>query len=281
MATLTSQQVTGQEALIPEVLLMFTILSSILGAVYERTKEIGILSAVGLSPLHVAGIFLMEFTIVAIVSSFLGYMAGISMPTLVTGLKVNAGSMWIVFSILASIGITLAATAYPVRYASRLVTPSFERKWRLEAHAVRRGDTYIVKIPFVISRAEVAGAVLYLKEYLQLFQSEQAEGPFMVERIKYREEKVERGRSRVLDMRVRIKPFDWGVATTTQLKVDTVGKTTTWTIIFKRLSGTEHVWIRGVRQITDVIRKQLLIWRGLKPEERQEYINKARKEGLQ
>ena len=278
VASVTAQQVTGQEAIIPEILLMFTILSSILGAVYERTREIGILSAVGLSPLHVAGIFLMEFTIVAVVSAFLGYMMGITMPALVSGLKVNAGSMWIVFSVLASMGVTLAATAYPVRYASRLVTPSFERKWKLETHAVRRGDTFIVKIPFVISRAEVKGALYYLKEYLSLFRSEETPAPFVIDSMEYKEERVEGRLVRILDMKVRVKPLDWGVSMISQLKVETVGKTTAWTLVFERLSGTEHVWVRGVREMTDTIRKQLLMWRGLPPADREEYIKKAREE---
>ncbi len=274
VSVVTTQEVTGGEALLPEILLLFTILNSILGAVYERRKEVGILSAVGLSPLHVAGIFLMEFTIVAVISSFLGYMAGITAPKIIAGLKVNAGSLWIVFSILASIGITLAATAYPVRYASRLVTPSYERKWRLESHAVRRGDTIEVRIPFVISRGEIDGALSYLREYLELFRGE--EGPFAIDDMRYYEEPVDETLVKVIDMKVRVKPFDWGVTMRSRIRVAIRGKTSTWTLIFDRLTGTEHVWLRGVRQMADIIRKQLLMWRGLKPEERAEYVRKAK-----
>lgn len=276
VAVVTAQQVSGGEALLPQVLLLFTILNSILGAVYERTREVGILSAVGLSPLHVAGIFLMEFTLIAVISSFIGYMAGITTPRFVAGLKVNAGTLWIVASILASMGVTLLATAYPVRYASRLVTPSFERRWRLESHAIRRGDVIEVRMPFVISREEIDGALLYLKEYLELFRGE--EGPFSIDSIEYSESVKEGVITKSMGMKVRVKPFDWGVVMRSNARVELKGTTSTWALIFERLSGVEHIWLKGVRQLSDTIRKQLLMWRGLRPEDREEYIRRAEKE---
>ena len=44
------------------------------------------------------------------------------------GLKIKAGSIWLVVAVLVSIGVTLLSTLYPVRFASKLVTLSLERK---------------------------------------------------------------------------------------------------------------------------------------------------------
>ena len=281
-ASVSTQQVMGQEAIMPAIILLSTILSSILGAVHERRREIGILSSIGLSPLHVAGVFLMEFVIVAIISSFIGYAVGITLPNAINvflppaeRLSINAGSLWVVLAVSLSILVTLAATAYPIRFASRLVTPSLERKWRLEAQSIRRGDTFIINLPFVIKREEIDGALEYLREYLSLYRGE--EGPFMIEKLGYHEKTVPEGRLKTIDMRIRVKPFDWDVVMTSQLQVHITKKTSTWTLIVTRLSGTEHIWLRGVRKLTDVIRKQLLMWRSLKPSEREEYIERAGK----
>ncbi len=279
-ASVSTQQVVGQEAVMPAIILLSTILSSILGAVHERKREIGILSSVGLSPLHVAGVFLMEFIIVAIVSSFIGYMLGISIPTVVNiflppgeQLAINAGSLWVVLAVALAIGVTIAATIYPVHYASKLVTPSLERKWKLEAQSIRRGDTFIVNLPFVIKKEEIDGALQYIMEYLNIFRGE--EGPFMIEDIDYEEKDTAEGRLKSINMRIKVKPFDWNVVMTSQLQVNVTEKTSTWSLIATRLSGTEHIWIRGVRKLTDIVRKQLLFWRSLSPSEREEYIKKA------
>ena len=273
LATVTVQQVMGQEAIIPAVILLSTILSSILGAVHERRREIGILSSIGLSPIQVAGMFLAEFTVLSVAGAFLGYMAGITLPGIIGGLSVNAGSVWVAVAVALAILVTLLATAYPVRYASRLVTPSLERKWRLETVSTRRGDTFIIRIPFVIKHEEVDGALLYIKEYLDIYRGE--EGPFTIDEMEYYEKSIPDGKVRTLRMKMRVKPFDWGVVMDSRLDVKTVKGSSTWVLTINRLSGAEHVWLRGVRKLTDVIRKQLLMWRGLKPAEREEYVKRA------
>ena len=273
LATVTVQQVVGQEAIIPAIILLSTILSSILGAVHERRREIGILSSIGLSPIQVAGMFLAEFTVLSVAGAFLGYMAGITLPGIIGGLPINAGSVWVAIAVALSILVTLLATAYPVRHASRLVTPSLERKWRLETISIRRGDTFIIRIPFVIKHEEVGGALLYIKEYLDIYRGE--EGPFTIDEMEYREESLPEGKVRSLKMKMRVKPFDWGVVMESKLDVQTIKGSSTWILTINRLSGAEHVWLRGVRKLTDIIRKQLLMWRGLKPTEREEYIKRA------
>ena len=277
LAKVTAQQVLGQEVILPAAILIMIILNSVMGAVHERRTEIGIFSSVGLSPLHVAGMFLMEFIIVSVVGAYLGYMIGVLTPQFIGGLKIKAGSIWLVIAVLVSIGVTLLSTLYPVRFASKLVTPSLERKWRLERQAIRRGDTFYVKIPFVITKEYVDGALLYLAEYLDLFRSER-EGAFAVDEMHY-EESTEAGAPvRKLSTKVRVKPFDWGVTMRADIVVKEAGPTTTWEIICRRLTGVEHIWVRGVKNFADTIRKQLLMWRGLTPEDREDYVRRARKE---
>jgi len=61
--------VLSQEAFLPAVILIMIILNLVIGAVRERHTEIEIFGSVGLSPLHVAGMFLMEFIIVSVIGA--------------------------------------------------------------------------------------------------------------------------------------------------------------------------------------------------------------------
>ncbi|RLE58913.1 MAG: hypothetical protein DRN53_07730, partial [Thermoprotei archaeon] len=114
---------------------------------------------------------------------------------------------------------------------------------------------------------------LYIKESLDIYSGEK--GPFTIDEMEYREESLPEGKVRSLKMKMRVKPFDWGVVMESKLDVQTVKGSSTWILTINRLSGAEHVWLRGVRKLTDIIRKQLLMWRGLKPTEREEYIKRA------
>ena len=47
-----------------------------LGAVYERTREIGTLNAIGLAPVHVSGLFIAEAVALAVIGAVMGYLLG-------------------------------------------------------------------------------------------------------------------------------------------------------------------------------------------------------------
>ena len=63
---------------VPILIAALIVLNTMLGAVYERVREISIYSSVGLAPVHIAFLFLAEACVYAIVGAVLGYLMGTS-----------------------------------------------------------------------------------------------------------------------------------------------------------------------------------------------------------
>jgi len=278
-AKVLSEQVIGREALIPVGILVFIILNTCLSAVYERRREVSILSSIGLSPTHVAGLFLLEFMIIGVVSGVLGYLFGIILPKLIPGLVLNTSSSWVAGAVGLSIIITLTAAIYPVSVASKAVTPSFERKWRIETVGIRRGDRYLINIPVVVSPLELDGLVNYLIEYFNLHRSETA-ADFMIDKIELHKKVSTEGETTILHTTVKVKPFDSGVVMSSNLHfhVPAGSQIVKTTLDINRVSGIDYVYRRGVRKFADAVRKQLLMWRALTLADRKRYIKTAKEE---
>ncbi len=271
-------QLVGSEVLMPSLIILFILMNTGLGAVYERRREVSILSSVGLSPIHVVGIFLAEFTVIGVVSGFIGYLLGVTAPHFIPQLKINTASSWLAYAVASSILVILLATLYPMWLASRSVTPSFERKWKLEKAGVRRGDEYLINIPVVISPLELDGLVEYLVEYLESLRSEAGAKRFVVDDINVSKRRGADGEVTIVSSTMRIKPFDYGVIMKGDIHflIPYGSQQVKTSISIKRLSGVEYVWIRGVRAFTDDVRKQLLLWRSLSLDDRRRYIRRAR-----
>jgi len=278
-AKVLSEQVLGREALIPVGILVFIILNTCLSAVYERRREVSILSSIGLSPTHVAGLFLLEFMIIGVVSGVLGYLFGIILPKLIPGLVLNTSSSWVAGAVGLSIIITLTAAIYPVSVASKAVTPSFERKWRIETVGIRRGDRYLINIPVVVSPLELEGLLNYLIEYFNLHRSETA-ADFMIDKIELYKKTTTEGETTILHATVKVKPFDSGVVMSSDLHfhVPAGSQVVKTTLDINRVSGIDYVYRRGVRKFADAMRKQLLMWRALTLADRKRYIKTAKEE---
>ncbi|RKY04994.1 hypothetical protein DRP77_02305, partial [Candidatus Poribacteria bacterium] len=61
---------------VPILIAALIVLNTMLGAVYERVREIGIYSAVGLAPTHIAFLFMAESVVYAIIGAVVGYLLG-------------------------------------------------------------------------------------------------------------------------------------------------------------------------------------------------------------
>ena len=112
------------------------VLNTMLGAVYERTSEIGTFNAVGLAPGHVSGLFLAEAAAYAVVGGVLGYLLGQTVAQtvggtgLLEGLELNYSSMSAVISLGLVMLVVMVSAMYPAREAGKICTPGIERKWQ-------------------------------------------------------------------------------------------------------------------------------------------------------
>jgi len=273
-----------QFQLLPMVLILLTMLNLMLAAVYERSNEIFVYSSLGVSPKHIASMFLSESVCFALVGSMIGYIiamisiAAISKVSNVTVLFLNYSSTYIAGVVGLVTLITVISTLYPMSRASKLVTPSLERAWKPPTKP--RGDDWVIPLPLSIeSDEESAGFLYYLSELMEAHRSEAAE-TFSVHDIKYEKSQDERGRPlSSLEMVMRLTPYDAGIIQDVRFDdvKDVEGRRHFFELFIHRRDGLVSVWKTSNRSLVDLIRKQMLLWRTLPHETRREYEERAHK----
>ena len=257
-------------------ILMLTILDTMLAAVHERKDEISIYSAVGLSPLHVMGLFLAEALTIGVIGAVLGYVGGMGMHKMfnllgiLTELHPNVTTSWIPATLVFVVLVTCLSSLYPLSKAATLVTPGVERRFKLPSP---KGDEWHIPLPFTSSTLEAEGVLAFLREYIE-GQSTEREGDFTADKLWLEEEEEDENIVKSLTMVTRHAPWDFGISNIIKIRAiipkakEGVCK---FDIYVKRRSGYESQWKSAVRKFVDHIRKQLLIWRGLSPSARARY----------
>ncbi|HXS24002.1 MAG TPA: FtsX-like permease family protein, partial [Gemmatimonadales bacterium] len=117
------------------VVAAFNIVGTLTMVVTDKTREIGILQAMGLTAPAVARIFLAQGAIIGLVGTTLGLLGGLAVSYVVDRsgwirinpavyfidhLPVHVELVDVIVVVLASVGIALLATLYPSRSAARL-----------------------------------------------------------------------------------------------------------------------------------------------------------------
>ncbi|MEM2465346.1 MAG: FtsX-like permease family protein [Candidatus Bathyarchaeia archaeon] len=274
-----------QFTVVPLLIACLTILNMSFASVVERTKEISIFSLVGLAPMHVAGMFLAESIIYSIISGVLGYVLGVVFIQFAfifnlypPGFYPNYSSNWIIIGISLMMVATIASSSYPAYKASRLVTPSLERKWKITTKPV--GDEWSITFPFLIPREEINGMIKFLLEYIDDHKFKDSSN-FIASEVKYEKEIKDDIESRVISMRASIEPYEDGVSQDVVIKMYREKDQTRYrlTILLKRLQGEHKAWVRNNPRFIDLIRKQILIWSSLSPQDKMRYLSESPREG--
>ena len=269
--------VEGMGALvIPALIAALIMLNAMLGAVYERLREIGIYSSVGLAPLHISLLFVAEACVFAVLGVTLGYLLGqglgkvlISVDWL-TGVNLNYSSMAAVVSSLLVMVVVLISTAYPARMAARTaVTDTVLRRWQPPPP---EGDTWAFSFPFRVPESEVRGMCGFLYNYFNSFR-EGGGGAMATDRVGLQQ--VD-GQYAVL-LRAWLPPFDLGVSQDMQLifAPTEIPGSHSIEIQLQRISGEQVNWQRLNRLFMNRLRKQMLIWHTLVEAERERHRETA------
>jgi hypothetical protein len=270
---------------IPIILGALTVLNTLVASIYERRKDISTYSSVGLAPLHVAGMFFSECVVFAVIGSILGYILGtgvlivlINTQALPPGFVPNFSSSYVIIAVLVSMAATMGASLLPLYMVARQVTPSLERKWKIPTKPM--GNEWAIPLPFETEEEEVIGTLAFIKEFLETHAVERAE-TFVTREISYREEVDERGRPvKALTATIVLPPYDASIVQSASINARWSEETQRYAfeLYSKQLSGLQRGWIKSNRAFADEIRKQLLLWRGIPPENRRKYVQMAKKE---
>ena len=273
----------GISAIVPLILCALMIFSILLGGVYERTREISIYSSLGLSPLSVGGLFISESTVYALLGSGIGYDLGIVTTVLARNLgwvteefSFNLTSLMVIYAILVMFTCIYMSSIYPLYAASKLVTPSLERKWKMPSSA--KGDIWNIPLPFTFkSKEESIGALVFLEKYFGVHTSEEV-GDFVASDSRLSSETVDDKEAYSLEGRFRLAPYPGNIEQHVKcITAKFAPDRWTFNIFIERSSGHPKLWRKVNYSYVNEIRRRLMAWASLRTEERMEFISEGEK----
>ncbi|MCX5642623.1 MAG: ABC transporter permease [Candidatus Omnitrophica bacterium] len=267
---------------IPILIASLIVLNTMMGAVYERIREIGIYSSVGLAPSHIAALFFAEACVYSVLGAVAGYLLGqvvtkvLMAAGLLKGLTLNYSSLSAVSSTIIVMAVVFLSTIFPARKASQMSVPDVTRRWVLPKPD---GDIWFFDFPFTVGESEVLGLMTFLRNYFSSYSIE-AVGSFYTADNRLFEETGPKGKSYAASCRVYLSPFDLGVSQQFKLSAFPVGEFGFYGIEVRleRESGEGSDWQRLNRRFLDSIRKQFLVWRTINKEIKQGYRQEGEKE---
>lgn len=267
-----------QSQIVPFVMVCMALLNIMISNIKRRDREIQTLSSVGLSPYHLALMFLTQATIFAILGSIIGYALAIIFIRIgaayFPGLTfLNYSSKWVVTSITFAMLAVVISAIYPMIKASKAVTPSLERAWKMPTRP--KGNLWEIPLPFILRGEEVNGAIVFIQESMLPHRIERAE-LFELRDLQYDEGEREGNPYKTLIATVRLPPYEQAIRQTVRINLMKVEAVWRVTITIIRKSGSRTQWETSNRHFIDFIRKQFLMWRALAPEKKQEYIQRFR-----
>lgn len=266
---------------IPMVIAALIVFNTMLGSVYERTREIYIYASVGLAPLHIGSLFLAESCVYATMGAVLGYLIGqgVSKVMLEMGwlgtLSLNYSSTAAVWTTILVVAVVLISTAYPARKAAELSVPDETKKMKLPKP---EGDLWVFDFPFTVSGLDAKGVNMFLYDYFKA-HDEDSIGRFCAEDVKISTAPSEHGPGYKLEAHVWVAPLDMGVSQ--RVTIETIPDPSDPNIYvlkftIQRVSGEVDTWRRINGGFLKDVRKQLLIWRLVDPEEKKKLHERAR-----
>ena len=265
---------------IPILIAALIVLNTMMGSVYERFREIGVYSSVGLAPGHIAWLFIAESCVFSVLGVVSGYLVGqviaqvLIWQNLLTGFTLNYSSLAAVGSSILVMAVVMLSTIYPARKASEMAVPDVTRKWKLPPPD---GDEWNFDFPFTVSGHDVLGLSVFLIGYFDSY-SEESIGTFYTDGAKLnRFENETGGEGYAIDMNIWLAPFDLGVSQHVVFRAIPEGEHNIFsvTLQIQRLSGEDASWRRVNQRFMNVIRKQFLIWRTVDPEAKEAYLQQG------
>ncbi len=275
--------------LIPLIISIFIVLNTMIGSVYERKREIGIYTSVGLAPYHVSFLFIAEAMAFAVMSVVLGYLLAQTTASVFggssywSGITVNYSSLAGVGAMLLVILVVLISVIYPSRVAAQIAVPDVNRSWTLPES---KGNTLELTLPFLMKYKEHQGIGGFLFSYFD-GHTEVSHGIFSTGNIDFffacptchTSDGDDENSCCILsclnlNMDVWLAPFDFGIRQYVKIlfcpsKED--DRFLEVQVSIDRITGEANAWRRINKAFLNDMRKQLLVWRSLDESEQQHY----------
>ena len=268
---------------VPIIVAALIVLNTMLGAVYDRKREIAIFATIGLTPSHIAALFIAEASVFAVVGAVWGYLIGqvlaitLTNTGLLTGLSLNYSSLSAVSSTAIVMLTVLLSSLYPAKVAGDSAVPDVTRRW---AFPPADGDDWRFDFPFTVGQSDVIGLYAYLARVLESYGAGSA-GEFVAQNVELEELETadDEDPSYRLKFRTWLAPYDLGISQDVQMDALPTGEYHIYRIdmLIHRLSGDVDSWQRINRGFMNVMRKRFLVWRTITPDLKDEYRARGRR----
>jgi len=279
--------------IVPILISIFIVLNTMISSVYERKREIGIYTSVGLAPSHVSFLFIAEAMAFAVLSVVFGYILAqtsakfFAGTALWSGITVNYSSAAGVGAMVLVILVVMISVLYPSKVAGEIAIPDINRSWTLPAPRENRLE---IVLPFLLTYLEHRSAGGFLYEYFTSHQ-EITHGKFSTGDIAFTficetppvgednaencpEDQCTYDECLHFTSKVWLAPFDFGILQQVALKFKPAEGEKGFLevhISLIRESGESNAWQRINKTFLHEIRKQLLLWRSFDDETKQHY----------
>jgi len=250
------------------------VLNTMVASVYERTKEIGIFSSIGLAPNHIAMLFFAESLVYGVLGAVIGYFVAQASAKIIVatgalqGLTLNFSSTSAVLSAVIVMAVVLLSTIYPARKAAQIAAPARNDD---VFQSEPEGDIWRLQLPFSIGEAEAGPLIRFLSEWLRAYE-EYTIGEFVTTGTTYEELAGERP-SYVVSATSWLAPYDLGVSQRLRLVASPsqIHGIYALDLTLERLAGDPENWPVVNQRFLAGLRRQFLTWRTLKKGDRERY----------
>jgi ABC-type antimicrobial peptide transport system permease subunit len=179
----------GLPLIIPWGIVVLNVIVTMMSILLERRKEISILSSIGMNPSEVSLIFFFESSLLGFIAGGLGYMFGLAFYKIISylgltfQLYVKTSALWS----LASIGIAIIAVMFGTLIALRnstVITPSLERRWRIDDSPKQFYEPYVLSIPYTLKPGDAESFTDYLVIRLMDLENDPVKRTLGVKKVK-------------------------------------------------------------------------------------------------
>jgi len=162
----TQFQGKGLPLAVPWGIVVLNVVVTMLNSLYERRREIHILSSVGLNPSHIGGIFIAEAMIIGFIGGGMGYLLGLglykvlALAGIALEVKQKVSALWC-FGALATAMMTVVIGAVLAIKSSVIITPSLMRRWRFRV-GVEVGEPIEMTLPISVHNSMIEDFINYV-----------------------------------------------------------------------------------------------------------------------
>ena len=281
--------------IIPLIISVFIVLNTMIGSVYERKREIGIYTSVGLAPSHVSFLFIAEAMALAVLSAVFGYLLAqttawlFAETSLWSGITVNYSSLAGVAAMVLVIAVVLVSVIYPSKVAGEIAIPDVNRSWTLPPAV---GNEMELTLPFLMTYREHRSVGGFLYDYFEGHQ-DVSHGMFSTANLEFGyicptapgitgaeidcpAEECEEDTCLHIKSSVWLAPFDFGIMQNVDLQFRPSSDEPGFLeihVILRRQSGEANAWRRINKAFLHAVRRQLLAWRSFDDQDKTYYEN--------